>query len=206
MSLSTAALVSASASSSQTSPVFYIVMAVSIFIVFGIMRAISARRDQRHMGAAGVATGDVAGIESALPEGPQPMAVLVAPAPPFDAVVLRLRDLLEEATPAPKITRYTRPIVMVYDHSLSITEKKGGVFLTIPAVDIVSVTSGPATIKPRGTILPRKFPAVHVTVRRGEAEETLALVPITGMYDKVTLRQADAIATEIGQRLQLRAS
>ncbi|TXK17277.1 hypothetical protein [Homoserinibacter sp. GY 40078] len=96
----------------------------------------------------------------------------------------------------PRITRYTRPVVVADPSSLVISTKHRA-FLTIPASSIVSIDSGIEALRPKGVIGPRKFPAVRVSVRRGDETATIALPPITGMYDKVRQADAAALAAEL---------
>ena len=140
-------------------------------------------------------------VDSATGGAVDTFAVLVAPAPPFPDAIAALRALVGETSPAPQITRYTKPVVTVGSVGLTISDKKLGTLLTIPVADISGIESKPATIRPKGTILPRVFPAIWVSAKRGTAEASIALAPIVGAYTKVSPARAQAIATELAAKL-----
>jgi hypothetical protein len=122
------------------------------------------------------------------------ISMVVAPAPPLPETIERLRLLFGQVAPHPRITRYSRPTVMVSALGLAITEPKGGTLLEIPAENIISVRSEPALIHPKGVILARIFPSIHIGIRHGEAHDTLSVAPIHGIYEKLTPAEAAAIA------------
>ncbi|MGV8885413.1 MAG: hypothetical protein ACOH1T_07470 [Microbacteriaceae bacterium] len=177
--------------SEAASPVFYVIMAVGFgFVIYFSTRF--ANRKSRES------------LESASNGATEGYAAVIAPAPPFPEAISAARTLLAEPTPEPRITRYTRAVVRAGRQGLTISDKKNGTFLSIPAADIVSIIARPATIRPRGTFIPRNFPSASVTVRRGDAQVELALVPIVGMYDKVSPAEAVAFAAELNSRVQRR--
>ena len=167
---------------------FYVVLFVGLAVVAIIMRASFTRRAKRR----------VADTVTGASNGP---AIRIAPAPPFPEDVARLRALLGESTPQPRISRYTVPIVTADSGSLTIRDKKLGVIVSIPLNDIASIEARDASITPKGTILPRTYPSLCVTVRRGTTELTVALTPIVGAYDKVRPSDVEAMAAELHARL-----
>ena len=183
--------ISAAASESEgNSPVFYIILAVGIGLVTFFSNRIAQRKSRKSLTAA----------TDGLVDG---YTAIIAPAPPFPDAIRRMRDLLAETTPEPRITRYTRGVVLADSTGLTISDEKNGTFLTIPAADIVSIEARMATIKPRGVIIPRRFPAALVKVRRSGAEAEIALVPIVGTYNKVTPVEAATFAAELSSRVGL---
>ena len=183
--------ISAAASDSEgTSPVFYVIMAAIFALITFVMNRIVQRKSRKSLTAA----------TDGLVDG---YTAIIAPAPPFPDAIRRMRDLFAETTPEPRITRYTRGVVLANSTGLTISDKKNGTFLTIPAADIVSIEARTATIKPRGLILPREFPAALVTVRRSGAEAEIALVPIVGTYNKVTPAEAATFAAELSSHVGL---
>jgi len=183
--------ISAAASESEgNSPVFYIILAVGIGLVTFFSNRIAQRKSRKSLTAA----------TDGLVDG---YTAIIAPAPPFPDAIRRMRDLLAETTPEPRITRYTRGVVLADSTGLTISDEKNGTFLTIPAADIVSIEARTATIKPRGVIIPRRFPAALVKVRRSGAEAEIALVPIVGTYNKVTLVEAATFAAELSSHVGL---
>lgn len=167
---------------------FYVILAAVLALVTIVMRAFIARR----------AKASVAGTASGASDGP---VIRIAPAPPFPEDVARLRALLGEATPAPRITRYTVPVVTTDDQSLRIRDKKIGEIVSIPLRDIASIEARDASITPKGTLLARTYPSMWVTVRRGTTELAVALTPVAGAYDKLPKSDVAAMASELNSRL-----
>lgn len=187
-------LVFASASSSGVSPTFYIVFGVVLALTFAIMRVIANRRNRQR-------TEEVLAEKGASLSGaPDMLTFTVAPAQPLPSTVSALRDLLGETSAEVRITRYTRPIVVVDRHVLTLNDKKSGSFLTIPAGDVVSVAASKVKLKPQGA-LAMTMPAVTVTVERSGTRYDLVLAPITGMYDPVPLPQVEQLAEAMRQQL-----
>ena len=161
---------------------------VAIALAAAMMSWIFSRRSKASKDAA---TGGVA----------DSFAVVIAPAPPLAENIARLRELVGETSPEPKITRYTRPVVTADERGLTVSDKKLGAFLTIPAADIVSVEARPTSLRPQGTLVATSYPSVWVSVRRGDLAHSAAFTPIVGAYNKVTDAEASSIASTLSARL-----
>ncbi|QIG39399.1 hypothetical protein G5T42_07810 [Microbacterium sp. 4R-513] len=167
----------------------YIIVFASVAIAAIVGKAIFARRAK-------------ASVASTVPGATAGAAIRIAPAPPFPADVARLRALLGQPTPAPRITRYTIPVVTVDNRSLIIRDKKIGEILVIPLEDIASIEARDASLRPKGTFLSRTYPSLWVTVRRGTTELTVPLTPLVGAYDKARPSDVAAMAAELNAHLQ----
>lgn len=191
------------------SPVFYIVLAVAIGVAVTVMQRIASKRNKKATDAvlAQSATDATVAADPANASATASEPVItftVAPARPLPDDVAGLRALLAESSPELRITRYTRPVVVVSSASISLSDAKAGAFLTIPAPDVVSVTAAKETLRPQGA-LPLTRAALTVTVQRGDTRQTIVLAPITGMYDGLPLAQVQSLADAVRDRLGVAA-
>ena len=193
MTLSVAQLVYASSTETDDSdPMGFIILAVAIALASVIMGAVLRRRARKTIASA------TEGVENAF-------AFVIAPAHPLTESVERLRALIgDDSTVA--ISRYSRLTVVAEASGLSITDKKAGRVLTIPSADIVSIEARKASIKPHGLPYSRTFPAVWVGVQRGATVLEVALAPLSGGYDPITMGETQALVTGLVARLDLRGS
>lgn len=196
---------SGSGNSEPTSPVFFIVLAVAIAVAVTVMQRFASKRNKKATEAVlaqsasdAAVDGDPTNASSATSE--PVITFTVAPARPLPEDVAALRALLGESSPELRITRYTRPVVVVSSESISLSDPKSGAFLTIPAGDVVGVTAGKESLRPQGS-LPITRAALTVTVRRADASQTIVLAPITGMYDGLPLAQVQSLAGAVRDRL-----
>lgn len=178
---------STSSSDGSVDIFFYVILFVLLSLVVLVMKWIFARR----------AKAKVAGTASGASDG---RAIRIAPAPPFPDDVARVRALLGVTSPAPRITRYTVPVVVTDANALTIRDKKIGEIVSIPLNDIVSVEARDAAIAPKGTFLARTYPSLWVTVRRDTSELAVALTPIVGAYNKVGQADVETMAAELAAR------
>ncbi len=186
----------ASAGSSGVSPTFYIVFGVILALTFTVMRVIANRRNRQR--TEGVLNDKGASLDGA----PELLTFTVAPARPLPEAVAALRAALRDTTSEVRITRYTRPVVIVDRHVLSLNDKSAGTFLSIPATDIVSISASKVRLHPQGS-LPMTRPAITVRVSRAGVTYDIVLAPITGMYDFVSLPQAQRLAEAMQSQLGL---
>lgn len=215
MTLSLTLLASTGTTASEpTSPLFYVALAVAIGIALTVMQRISSKRNQKATQAvlaqSGVtpstssgtqsATGDAAPAPIATDSEP-PITFTVAPARPLPEDVAALRSLLGDSSADVRITRYTRPVVLVSGAAVSLSDPKSGAFLTIPAADVVNVTAAKEKLHPQGALSISRS-ALTLTIQRAGVQQTIVLAPITGMYDGVPLPQvqqlADAVRAKLG--------
>lgn len=181
-----AALASTSADAGEGSRLpFYAIMFALLVGVTLLVRKIFAGR----------AKGSVDAVASGA------LRIRIAPAPPFPEDVARLRALLADSSAEPRITRYTVPVVTADAQALVIADKKNGQIVSIPSADVTRVEARPASIKPKGTVRTLSYPSVWVTVAREGTELVVPLTPLVGTYDKVSEKDAEAIATELAARL-----
>lgn len=183
-------IAAASTAADDSGPGSFIFIAVAIALAGAVTTLIFRRRSQASKDAA---TGGVADV----------FAFIIAPAPPLADRVAELRTLVGETTAPPRMTRYTRPVVVGNYVALTISDKKAGALVTIPASYVVSIEARPVALKPHGTLIATSYPAVWVTVRRDATEVSVALAPIVAPYDKVSPAEAQALATELAIRLGL---
>ncbi|MBA8816972.1 hypothetical protein FHX48_002066 [Microbacterium halimionae] len=189
MSLISSVLAGAGTSSDESVDIFfYIILAVILALVVFVMRWIFARRANKN----------VAGTAGGASDG---LAIRIAPAPPFPEDVARLRTLLGATSPAPRITRYSVPVVTTDAYSLTIRDKKIGEIVSIPLKNIASIEAREAAITPKGTFIALKYPSLWITIRRETSELAMALTPIVGTYDKVRQSDVEAMAAELESRL-----
>lgn len=164
--------------------VFYVILIALLAVVVFVMKTIFARRAARKVaGAAGDAS--------------ESLTIRIAPAPPFPDDVARVRALLGEAAPAPRITRYSVPTITVDAQSLRIRDAKIGDIVVIPLNAITAVESRDASIKPKGTLVAQAYPSLWITVTTGSEQLAVALTPVTGAYGKVRPADAEALAAQI---------
>ena len=215
MTLSLTLLASTSTTASEpTSPLFYVALAVAIGIALTVMQRISSKRNQKATQAVLAQSGAPSGTPSATGEdapasatadSEPPITFTVAPARPLPEDVAALRALLGDSSAEVRITRYTRPVALVTNSSVSLSDPKSGAFLTIPAADVVSVTAAKEKLHPQGT-LPISRSALTLTVQRNGAQQTIVLAPITGMYDGVPLPQVQQLADAVREKLGVAAA
>lgn len=172
----------------------YIFIGVAIALGFGIVRLIANRRNRERTDEVLAHSGAVANDSGEL------ITFTVSPARPFGDGVTALRQLLGVGGEEPRITRYTRAVVVVDSHAVTLTDKKAGSLVTIPAGSIVSVAAEKVKLRPMGSY-PITIPALTLVVRRGESEESLVLAPITGLHDAVPLPWAQQLAAAIRDKV-----
>lgn len=211
MTLSLTLLASTSSTESEpTSPIFYIVLAVAIGVALTVMQRISSKRNQKATQAVLAQSGtpsatDADAAASTTADTEPPITFTVAPARPLPDDVAALRALLGDTSAEVRITRYSRPVALVTNASVSLSDPKSGAFLTIPAADVVSVTAAKEKLHPQGA-LPITRSALTLTVQRDGAQQTIVLAPITGMYDGVPLPQVQQLADAVRAKLGVAAA
>lgn len=186
--VSSALILAASTSDEGVSIGFYVILFALLGLVVIVMRRFFAGRAKTSVDGV---TGDA----------PDALAIRIAPAPPFPDDVARLRALVGDASPEPRITRYTVPVVTVDSDALVVRDKKIGHIVSVPLTDIASVKARVTPIKPKGTIVTRKYPALVLTVTRNGTDLPVALTPVVGAYDKIAVSDAEALAAELTARL-----
>ena len=186
----TLSIIAAAASDDINGPAVVFFKWIGIAVVIVVAGILFSRRNRKSVEAA------TAGLVDAV-------AFVIAPAPPLPESIIQVRSLLGETSAPPAITRYTRPVVTVSATGVTISDKRLGLLVSIPAADIAGVEARLSTIKPKGAIVARKFPAVWITVRRAAAEAVIAVAPIDGQYEKVSLEQAQVFAREVARRVGL---
>lgn len=167
----------------------FIFIAVAIAIAVAISAVVFNRRNRKT-------------VEEATGGAADSFAFVIAPAHPLAETLEQLRSLLGSVTPAPAITRYSRPVVTVDATGVTISDKRLGELASIPVADIARIDSRATTIKPHGLLYSRTFQAVFITARRGAETVEIGLPPVAGAYDSVTAAQAQAIAAEVARRIE----
>lgn len=186
---SLSALIAATSTDSDSSGLGRNIFYVVAVVIIGALVALWGRRRAR----ATVAAATDGAVDN--------FAFVIAPAPPIAAKVAELRALLGAEPLTGRLTRYSRIAVTANATALTISEKKLGPIVVVPVEDIASLEMRIATFVPHGVIIPRKFPAVWLTVRHNDTEIEVALTPIVNAYDKVSEAHAEALANELRTRL-----
>ncbi len=147
-----------------------------------------ARRGRRSLDAATGGVDDAYGF-------------ILSPAPVLLETIASIRALYGEQTPAPRVTGDRRPAVTVSTSGLTISERRAGILVTVPAADIMAVTPGTSKV----TFAAPKYPSVLVTIRHSGSEIVLALPPLLGGTQTVSAAKAQQLASEVPRELGLRA-
>ena len=171
-----------------TSPLYYVILVAFLALVTVIVKWIFARRATTAMKGA---VGDASSAR----------AIRIAPAPPLPEDLGRVRALLGVTSPAPRISRYSVPVVTTSARSLTIKDDKLGDLASIPFEDISTIEACVAKITPKGTLVPRAYPSLRITLRRGTDEVAATLTPVTGAYGKVHLSKVESMAAALRSRL-----
>lgn len=118
--------------------------------------------------------------------GPPLIGFVISARPPFAETVARLRELLDDPTPAPEFTRRSQPVVVIDSHVITLFNGTSA-FLSIPTHEIRGLDVALVPVKSGGSTT-RKVWAVTLTVVRGGTEVVLPLAPLTvfGGFSKST--------------------
>jgi hypothetical protein len=192
-----ATVVYATASTEEPSRLpYYLIMAVILTGVTVLMKKFFSKR----------AEGKISAVVGANESEAPALAVRIAPAPPFPENITQLRALLGDTSPAPKITRYTVPVITADDTALTIADKKLGQIVSIPAANISSIEAQIAGMKPKGTFITRKYHSLWVTVTSNGQHVAVPFTPLTGAYDQLPESTVAALANELRQRLGVKGN
>ena len=163
-----------------------IVRGIAIAIALMVMSILFARRGKSSLDAATGGVDDAYGF-------------VLSPAPLLLETIAAIRALYGDQTTMPRVTRDRRPAVTVSAEGLTISERRAGILLNVPASDIVAVTSGTSRV----TFAAPKYPSVLVAIRHEGADITLALPPLLGGTQTVNAAKAKQLADEISRELGL---
>lgn len=129
-------------------------------------------------------------------------AVNIAPLPSLKSAIAELREMVGEGSPEPNINRYKRPVMTADASGLTISERKSGRWVIVPATDIVSLEARIVPMKQLGATI--KMPSVWLTARRGGgAEVSVAIAPLVGAGGKAAQAQLQEIVNELSTRIGL---